>query len=396
MRAQQYPRRSRSAFGGKAWSGMRGVSGLLSVVLLSIIVLTIACAGGASTAPTTLGAPATSTRAVAPPPATSASPAPTAGTLAPPVELKIGTPLTIGETPLYLAIEKGYLREQGLSIETVLLPTAEQMIPPLSAGQIDVGVGGLGPGLYNAVARDIKLRLVSFGAIHAPGRSSWLVARKELVDSGQLTDYADLKDKTLAAPGGTTVTHFFFDKARVRGGLAPEDVRFSALSFPDMVVALANGNIDVAFLPEPFASQAVENGIGVRWKPISDVAPNFPAVIWMYSQNLIDTQPEAARRFMAALLRGAQDYEDAIENNRGRQEAIAAAIKHTQIKDPALYDKMIFTKAPPSGEIDKRTLEEVAAWFRSQGAITEMPDLNKVVDTEFTTYAAQQLRSSSR
>src|SRR5262249_31014159 len=129
---------------------------------------------------------------------------------------------------------------------------------------------------------------------------------------------------------------------------------------------------------------------------ISDVAPNFPAVIWMYSQNLIDTQPEAARRFMVALLKGAQDYEEAIANNRGRAEAVAAAIKYTQIKDPALYDKMIFTKVPTGGEVDKQTLEEVAAWFRAQGAITEMPDLSKVVDTDFTTYAAQQLRSSSR
>jgi NitT/TauT family transport system substrate-binding protein len=355
----------------------------------------MACASGAPAAPTTAGAPATSARAEVPPPATAAAPAPTAGALVPPVDLKVGTPLTIGETPLYLAIEKGYLREQGLNVETVLLSTAEQMIPPLSAGQIDVGVGGLGPGLFNAVARDIKLRLVSFGAIHAPGRSSWLVARKDLVDSGQLKDYADLKGKTLATPGGITVTHFFFDRARIRGGLAPDDLQYSALSFPDMVVALANGNIDVAFLPEPFASQAVENEIGVRWKPISDVAPNFPAVIWMYSQNLIDTQPEAARRFMVALLKGSRDYEDAIANNRGRPEAVAAAIKHTQIKDPALYDKMVFTQVPTSGEIDKQTLEEVAAWFRSQGAITEMPDLNKVVDTDFTTYAAQQLRSSS-
>jgi NitT/TauT family transport system substrate-binding protein len=82
---------------------------------------------------------------------------------------------------------------------------------------------------------------------------------------------------------------------------------------------------------------------------------------------------------------------NAVEKNQGRAEAVAAMIKHTRIKEPALYDKMIFPKVAPSGEVRMASLQETLDWFRTKGVVKAVVDLSKVVDQRFTTSALKRL-----
>jgi ABC-type nitrate/sulfonate/bicarbonate transport system substrate-binding protein len=265
------------------------------------------------------------------------------------------------------------------------------MIAPMSSGQLDIGVAGIGPGLFNAVARGLGLRVVAGAGTNAEGRAVYFVARKALVDSGKLNDYADLKGMTFASSSPVSQAQIVYEKALERGGLTLNDVQIVTLGFADMVPALGNGAIDLAYLIEPFAVRAVESGVGVRWRPASDVYPNYVAQVWMYAQHVADERPEVGRRFMVALVRGMRDYEDAVERNRDRSTVVAAIIKHTAIKDPALYEKMVYVKIPASGEVDVHSLQEDLAWFQAKGAVQDAPDLARVVDTRFTDYAVQRL-----
>ena len=53
---------------------------------------------------------------------------------------------------------------------------------------------------------------------------------------------------------------------------------------------------------------------------------------------------------MVALLRGVRDYEDAYAKQQGRAEVVDVLTRYTPIKDPALYDKIVWIKLPTSGE----------------------------------------------
>ena len=111
----------------------------------------------------------------------------------------------------------------------------------------------------------------------------------------------------------------------------------------------------------------------------------------MFSQNLIDNQPEAARRFMLQLLHGVRDYENAFAKGQDRQQIVAALTKHTAVKDPSLYDKMVLTYDPTSGEIDMAQLQNLVDLFKAHGGITQSPELSKMIDPTFTAYAVSRL-----
>jgi NitT/TauT family transport system substrate-binding protein len=312
--------------------------------------------------------------------------------LAPPVALKVGATLTLGDSPLFVAAEKGYFQAEGLAVEIVPFDSGATLIAPLASGQLDAGVGATSAGLFNAMARDVGLVVVSgAGQFTAGHGSSVVVARKDLVDSGQIRDYADLRGRTLATSGEGNVTTIAIDKALERGGLTRDDATVTSMGFADMLSAFAGRSLDVGFLAEPFVTNAVERDLATRWKPANEILPDHMVTVWMYSQKLIQTQPEAARRLMVALMRGARDYTDAIDKGRGRDAVVAAIVAHTRVKDPALYDRMVFISVPTSGEVRMASLADDIAWYQAHGYLEAAPDLSRSVDGQFAAYARERL-----
>jgi NitT/TauT family transport system substrate-binding protein len=358
------------------------------------LVIGLALTLAACTGPPTAGKPAAPTAPVAPaPPASQAAAAPAAvAPLAPPVALKIGSTQTTGEGGLYLAIEKGYLEEEGLSVELVPFDSGANMVAPLAAGQLDAGVGALSAGLFNALARGIDI-VIAGGAGHlAPNFDpSQFMLRKDLAEAGVVRDYADWRGRTVAAGGEGNITTVALGRALERGGLTFQDVNLVILGFADMPGAFANGSIELSFLAEPFVTAAVERDVAVRWRPVSDVLPNHLLTVWMYSRKLAQEQPEVGRRLLVAVSRGARDYMDAMGRNRGRAEAVAALVKHTRVKDPALYDRMQFTAISTSGELNLDALQHDLAWYQANGYVETAPDLARVIDGRFAAYVRERL-----
>jgi NitT/TauT family transport system substrate-binding protein len=311
--------------------------------------------------------------------------------LAPPITIRSGDSQSGTLAGLYIGIEKGYFAEEGIAVEMVPLASLEPQIAALGTGQLDVGQGGFVPGLFNAVARGIALRIAATAAVHAPGRSQLIVARRDLLDSGELADYATLRGKTISRPATLGIATIAIDQALRLGGVPDADVSYVNLSFPDTLAALSNRAVDLGYLSEPFATSAIELGFAGKWREMSDLVPNHAASLWVYSSRLVLEQPEAGRRFMVALLRGVRAYEDAYAKQQGRAEVVDVLTRYTPIKDPALYDKIVWIKLPTAGETNVEALHEDVAWLAAQGAVPRVPDLATLVDTTFTDYAVQRL-----
>jgi NitT/TauT family transport system substrate-binding protein len=359
--------------------------------LMVAVALLVACGGTAAPPPARSGAPA----AASPPPAQS-SPASAVAKPAPlnlPVTLRVWDSGSTIQAPLYIAKERGYLQEQGLDVEAVPIAGAlDAQVPALSTGQLDVGGGGFLPALLNAIGRGIPLRITAIGALHTPGRSQLIVARKDLVESGHLNTYADLKGKVFARPAALGIATIAFEKALQLGGLEPSDITYLDVPQPEALAALANKRADLAYTSEPFGAQSIGQGIAVRWREMADLVPNHVAAIWVYGTRLTEEQPELGRRFMVALMRGMRDYEDAFGKNKDRAAIVSIMTRHTAVKDPALYDKMQAIAKPASGEFSMDTLQADYDWLKARGVIQEpAPELSQVVDTRFVQYALEEL-----
>jgi len=136
---------------------------LARLLLPALLIALLAACAPAPTAPTPAPAappttaPATAGQA-APTPAAGAKPTP----LNPPVTVKMGDPVFNPMAPVYIALDRGYFSEEGLDVQ--LVPFAADVageVSQVALGQLQFGMAGPDPGLFNAMERGVEIRLLA-------------------------------------------------------------------------------------------------------------------------------------------------------------------------------------------------------------------------------------------
>ncbi len=354
------------------------------------------------------GAPASSARPAPPanPAASGASSSAPAGaaaapaaptTAAPPgpvYTLRVGGVGSASEATFHWAQERGYLREEGLDLEMQTFNGAQVMIAPLSADQLDVGSGGPGPGLFNAILRGVDLKIVADRSRAAPGTANQcLMARKSLVDSGAVQSFADWKGKVFAENVPGVLTTSLIDRELQKVGLSlQQDVTSVTLGFPEMFTAFANEAIDFGILIEPFYTLSEEQGTAKCWKPTSEIGPNFQIAVTLYGPTFAEQRTDLARRFMVANLRAMRDYNRAFfGDGEGREAFWELMTRTSNMKDLALLKRLHPTWSDPNGAVNVESLRDVQRWYIGRGEQTGEVDFDRVVDMSFVDYAIQRL-----
>ncbi len=375
----------------------RIVSAGLQTVLAAGLLACAACTTTASPPP-----PKPATAAVSPVGTVreqaAAQPTAAAASVPAPVKLRVATIRITADAGLYIAEEKGYFKEQGIDVEWVDFATAAEATAPLGAGQLEVGVGAVGAGLFNAFNRGIDVRLVADKAATSPdprngfASSLALAIPKEYADSGRFNDYADLRGKTIVIPAKGTASHVLVDQALRKGGLTLADAEINELTFPDVNPALANKAVDVALQIDPLLTLGEAQGILVPWKRAADIYPGQQIGAVMYGPRVAQISQNVGNRFMVAYVKGLRDYNDAFGPRRqGRAEVVAILTKNTNVKDPALYDKVTWDYMNPDGYLNVETLARDMDWYVANGYLPEKPDINRLVDNSFADYAVSVL-----
>jgi NitT/TauT family transport system substrate-binding protein len=113
--------------------------------------------------------------------------------------VKLGDRPAISNAGIYIAIEKGYFQERGVTVEIERFASAGKMTAPLATGQIDVSVGSPSAGLFNSIAGGMDFKIVANKSQVQPGYDfTPLIVRKDLVDSGKVKTLKDLKGMKVA------------------------------------------------------------------------------------------------------------------------------------------------------------------------------------------------------
>ncbi len=166
------------------------------------------------------------------------------------------------------------------------------------------------------------------------------------------------------------------------------------MAFPDMLTALGNKAIDAAWGVEPFVAIANSRGIAQTMTKAGDVFPGAIGVVMVIGPQFAAEQPEAARRYVTAYLRAVRDYYRAFvsnENPAGREQFTQVLMKHTPVKDPALYPLMGWPGVDPNGGLDEGMLDEMQDYLLRKGTIREKTASERIVDHSYVAYALERL-----
>jgi len=305
------------------------------------------------------------------------------------------------DAALFIADAKGYYKAEGIEAEFVSFDTGAKMVAPLGAGQLDIGGGAASAGLYNAVDRGIKIKIVADKAHNVKGAGfQAFMVRKDLIESGKVKSFADLKGMKVAITGAGGSDASVLNEAMKNSGLTYNDVEKVYLGFPQHAVAFQNGAIAASISTEPTVSRIVELGAAVRFKGNDEFYPNAQTATILMSGDFAEKRPEVAKRFMKAYLRAVREFNASIVNGRiagpGADEMVKILAKYSVIKDEATLRSMIVHGTDPDGKLNVDSLKKDLAFFKEQGDVTGKITVEQVLDDSFIQAAVKELGPAKR
>ncbi|HUK60947.1 MAG TPA: ABC transporter substrate-binding protein [Stellaceae bacterium] len=264
--------------------------------------------------------------------------------------VSIGQVVSIAQSPYYVAVEKGYMEQAGITLDSGNFRGAQEMTSSLATGQLDVGMGAFSAGSFNAANQGLDLRAVAaLGYQPSPVIATPPLVRKDLWDSGAVRSGKDLKGRKVAVnvPGSTP--EYDLSLILSKYGMTLKDVDETMLGFPQMVVALANKAVDMAFVTAPFQAIPLRDGTAVLLEPEAGVTAGDITTVVFFSGKFLRERPDVGVRFLAALIQGAHET----QGNYSKDPAMAQLLaKATGLKLADIEDSVAF-QFDPDLDIDK-------------------------------------------
>jgi NitT/TauT family transport system substrate-binding protein len=299
--------------------------------------------------------------------------------------LRIGYLPLISVGPLFVAHDRGYLRDAGLDVEMVRFASGAEMVPALGTGELSAGYGVISPGLYNAWARGVRTTIVADGSRMMPGYGYVMaVVRADLM--GQIRTPADLRGRRVGMSVVGSAVDYVMRHVLAQGGLTENDVEPVRLSSADVNAGLAGGSIDAAGVAEPFGALAEQNHIARKWLLGDQVVPGMQVAGLLASeQALRDRTPLVA--LVTAWLRGVRDF---LPGQNSDPEILEILQRWTGVA-PDVLRACTPTYLDPNGAVDIASLQEQLAFWQRQGIVTATPNVAERVDMSFVEAAVQTL-----
>ncbi len=296
--------------------------------------------------------------------------------------------------PTLLGVGQGYFAKQGLDIE-VQQVEGRAGIRMISSGELDVTP--LGPGFYfysDWSPERPAVMVADQGQLREGRGSGAIVARPELVESGQLRDFADLRGKRIGISHDRGDHDWLTFAAALRlGGLTFDDVELVPTDFGDARhKALGAGTIDVSTVGR--LSSIMEGraaGAFVAWKPEYEVQPGRQQFAVMFSHRFRTEQPDDARRYVLAYLQGARDHYAAFEQGQNRDAVVEVLAAQTGYDADAIANQMVPTGVEPNGQLNLEGMAADLQWLQEQRLISSDITLDNVVDLGYLEHALAEL-----
>lgn len=283
-------------------------------------------------------------------------------------QVSVGVIPIVDVSPIYLGRQQGFFEECGLDLTLETAQGGAAIVPAVVSGQWQFGFSNI-TSLLLAASEGLPLRVVANGTASTGEQGADFGAVVAPPDSG-ITGAADLAGRTVAVNtlnniGTTTVR----ESVRAAGG-DPDGVQFVELPFPEMPAALEQGNVDAAWVVEPFLAVSTDAGAQVVTSNFVDTADDLTVAAYFTSEQYAQQNPEAVECFSDAM---AQSLEYAQQNPDAVREVLG---EYTQI-DPAIAEAMTLPAWP--AEINRDSVQTLSDLAVEDGLLDEAPDLDALL-----------------
>ncbi len=294
-----------------------------------------------------------------------------------------------------LAAGRGYFKEAGLDVQLRETGGRRATMPLLVSGELEAGAQSPTYEYFQSWDPTGPILMVAdHGSVReGRGGAGGIVAKPELITSGRLRDFPDLKGLRV----GLSPRQFDHDwvtvsEALERGGLTVADIDVVTMSFGDVRhEALVKGEIDLTTVDRPASIKAGKaSGTFVVWKHEYEIRPGRQQRAVMFSHAFWSQRGEEAQRYVAAHLRALRDYYDAFERDINRDEVIAILAEQSG-DAPSVVEETMPAGVNPDGYLNVAGIAHDLQWYQSRGFLPATLSVDQCVDHQFIELARKDL-----
>ncbi|MFG1708301.1 ABC transporter substrate-binding protein [Nonomuraea sp. M3C6] len=162
--------------------------------------------------------------------------------------IKVGVVPTVESVPVFVALTKGYFKQEGLTVEPTIITGAAAAVHQVEIGALDLAQTDYAMVFkVNEMGKEFKI----VSGLYQAAQGSFAVAVNA---KSKIRTASDLKRKRIAVPNLTGLGPLALTAVLKRAGLTLRDVVLVEKPYPDMVSALHSGQFDAALLAEPFVT----------------------------------------------------------------------------------------------------------------------------------------------
>ncbi|MCF6475720.1 transporter substrate-binding domain-containing protein [Nonomuraea sp. MG754425] len=235
-------------------------------------------------------------------------------------ELLVGVVPVPSSASLFIAEQRGFFKEEGLTVKTEIIQAPTAVMPKIVNGTMDAFMTSYVALMTINDSGAAKLKLFQHTMGGAPGISGLVVAK-----DSQVRTIADLKGRTVAVNVLKALGQTVVSAHAQAAGLSPDDLKFVAVPFSDQLGALSTGKVDAAWLAEPFLSAARKSGATQIADTVTGVTAGVPIDGWGVTEQWLAEHPRTA----AALHRALAKAQRIAADDRKAVDAVVPA--YTQI-----------------------------------------------------------------
>ena len=212
--------------------------------------------------------------------------------------ITVGVLASADAVTLQIAQDKGFFKQQGLNVKTVIMTTTNQASQGLLSGTMQFGWENyVGMFSQENTVPGLKLKIVADNAQATPNIDVLMVAK-----NSPITSLAQLKGKKVSFPAlGFNYGAMATDVLGQPYSLTTSDFTTVVVPFPDAGQALAKGEVQAAFTIEPFITILEKQGDRVLEDLLSGPLTGFPLDCWATTAGFASKDPKTVAAFQRAI-----------------------------------------------------------------------------------------------
>lgn len=287
--------------------------------------------------------------------------------------------------PQYVALEKGFFKEEGLDVELMTIPGGDKVMSTLLSGGIDVALVGSETSIYVA-QQGAADAVINFAQLTQTD-GTFLVSRKNIDNFS----FDQLKGSVFLGQRKGGMPQMVGEYVLKKHGIHPQnDLQLiQNIEFKNIAASFASGTGDFVQLFEPEASRFEQEGVGHVVASFGKESGTVPYTVFMTKQSIIDKNPTAIQKFTNAVYKGQQW----VASHSPKETADVIAKYFEQIK-PEILESAVKRYLEQGSYATDPILDE-AEWNQLQdimdeaGELKQRADYAKLVNTTFAKAAKE-------